>query len=100
MSRDITPFALRMPPEMRTRVEASAKEKRRSLNAELLARLESTFAEEDRVLHMDLGEYASEILAAVDAEATAAQAPELARRLSVVEDQLQQVIALLKDLKR
>lgn len=43
MSRDITPFALRMPPEMRAKVEHAAKESRRSLNAEILARLEASF---------------------------------------------------------
>lgn len=43
MSRDITPFALRMPPELRAKVEQAAKETRRSLNAEIVARLETTF---------------------------------------------------------
>lgn len=45
MSRDITPFALRMPPELRAKVEESAAEKGRSLNAEILARLSGSFTE-------------------------------------------------------
>lgn len=45
MSRDITPFALRMPPELRAQIEEAAAEKGRSLNAEILARLSSSFSE-------------------------------------------------------
>ncbi|MDN6872958.1 Arc family DNA-binding protein [Pseudomonas citronellolis] len=44
MSRDITPFALRMSPGLREKVEQSAKENHRSLNAEIVARLEETIA--------------------------------------------------------
>lgn len=43
MSRDITPFALRMPPDLRAKVEDSARQNKRSLNAEIIARLESGF---------------------------------------------------------
>lgn len=52
MSRDITPFALRMPPEMRSKVDLAAKECRRSLNAEILARLEATISIEEMLKHM------------------------------------------------
>lgn len=45
MSRDITPFALRMPPELRAQVEDAAKMKGRSLNSEILARLETSFTD-------------------------------------------------------
>ncbi|MBB3103783.1 Arc family DNA-binding protein [Azomonas macrocytogenes] len=44
MSREINPFAFRMPPELRAKVEEAAKENRRSINAELVARVEETFA--------------------------------------------------------
>lgn len=43
MSRDITPFGLRMPPDLKKKVEASAKREGRSLNAEICARLLSSF---------------------------------------------------------
>jgi hypothetical protein len=43
MSRDINPFGLRMPPELRERLEASSKASGRSMNAELVARLEQSF---------------------------------------------------------
>lgn len=45
MSRDINPFALRMPPEVRAKVEEAAKQNHRSLNAEILARIESSLVE-------------------------------------------------------
>ena len=45
MSRDITPFALRMPPELRAQVEEAAAAKGRLLNVEILVRLTSSFSE-------------------------------------------------------
>lgn len=38
-----TPYPLRMPDDLRTKLEASAKSGARSLHAEIVARLESTF---------------------------------------------------------
>lgn len=43
MSRDINPFGLRMPPELRQKVEDAAKQSGRSLNAEIVERLEDSF---------------------------------------------------------
>lgn len=45
MSREDSQFKLRMPAELREKVEASAKEAKRSLNAEIVARLEDSLAE-------------------------------------------------------
>lgn len=39
----IAPFGLRMQPELREKLEESASKNGRSLNAELIARLESSF---------------------------------------------------------
>jgi len=52
MSRDITPFALRMPPEIRTKIDQAAKENRRSLNAEIISRIEATISIEQMLKHM------------------------------------------------
>lgn len=41
MSRDITPFPVRLPPELRERLEGAAKEAGRSLNAEILHQLQN-----------------------------------------------------------
>ena len=41
MSRDIAPFGLRMPQELKERIESLAKKNRRSLNAEIVVLLES-----------------------------------------------------------
>lgn len=43
--RNINPFGLRMQPELRHKVEEAAKQNRRSLNAELIARIEASFNE-------------------------------------------------------
>lgn len=44
--RDINPFGLRLPPEVRQAVERAAAANRRSMNAEIVARLEESFARE------------------------------------------------------
>lgn len=41
-TREIAPFGVRMPPELKARLEAAAKVNGRSLNAELTARLEKS----------------------------------------------------------
>lgn len=42
MSRDIAPFGLRMPAELKETLEKLAKDNKRSLNAEIVSRLEFT----------------------------------------------------------
>lgn len=44
--RNINPFGLRLQPELKARLEAASKHNRRSLNAEISARLEESFAGE------------------------------------------------------
>lgn len=46
MSRTAAQFKLRMPAALRTQVEQAAKQARRSLNAEIILRLEVSFAQE------------------------------------------------------
>ncbi|GEM_PF-4904365 len=43
MSRDIVPFGLRMPPDLKARVEKAAQDNGRSMNAEVVQRLEYSF---------------------------------------------------------
>ncbi|WP_079202653.1 Arc family DNA-binding protein [Pseudomonas sp. CC6-YY-74] len=45
MSRTDPQFKLRMPTELHAQLEQIAKEARRSLNAEIVLRLEATFAQ-------------------------------------------------------
>ncbi|EJL6947036.1 Arc family DNA-binding protein [Vibrio cholerae] len=54
MSRNINPFGLRMPPELKEKLEEEAKKNMRSLNAELVARLEESF--ERKVDNMEVAE--------------------------------------------
>jgi hypothetical protein len=44
MGREINPFGLRMPEELKKRIARSAKANRRSLNAELVLRLQHSVA--------------------------------------------------------
>lgn len=41
--RNINPFGLRLQPELKAKLEEAARQNKRSLNAEISARLESTF---------------------------------------------------------
>ena len=41
--RNINPFGLRLQPDLKARLEAAAAENKRSLNAEISARLEESF---------------------------------------------------------
>lgn len=43
----ITPFGLRMQPDLKARIETAAEESGRSMNAEIIARLEQTFDQGD-----------------------------------------------------
>lgn len=57
MGRDINPFGLRMPPELKKRIEKSAKTNRRSMNAELVLRLQDS-VERDPMFVPDIRETA------------------------------------------
>lgn len=43
----LPPYSLRMPADLREKLEASAKHAKRSLNAEIIARLESSYSLDD-----------------------------------------------------
>jgi hypothetical protein len=44
MTRDIAPFGVRMPPDLKRRVETAANNSGRSINAEIVTRLDRSFA--------------------------------------------------------
>lgn len=46
MSKQIPPFGLRLPPEVKDELEKLAEKNRRSLNAEITVRLEENLARE------------------------------------------------------
>lgn len=46
MSRDIAPFGVRMQPELKQKIEIAAKTNGRSMNAEIVHRLEQSFSTE------------------------------------------------------
>ena len=46
MNKQIPPFGLRMPPEVKEQIEKLAEQNRRSLNAEIVVRLEESIKRE------------------------------------------------------
>lgn len=58
MSRDIAPFGVRMPQDLKTKLENLSKENKRSLNAEIVTRLQESLSSnlkvqaEDTILHI------------------------------------------------
>ncbi len=46
MVKDINPFGVRMPPEIKAELEKLAEQNRRSLNAEIVVRLEESIKRE------------------------------------------------------
>ncbi|MFZ1345154.1 Arc family DNA-binding protein [Thiothrix eikelboomii] len=46
MNKQIPPFGLRMPPELKEELEVLAEQNRRSLNAEIIIRLEDSVKRE------------------------------------------------------
>lgn len=50
MSRDVTPFGLRMPPDIKAKIEESAERHVRSINSEIVGRLVDSLDETARPL--------------------------------------------------
>jgi hypothetical protein len=55
MSREDPQFKLRLPAELKTRIDEMAAANHRSINAEIIARLESTFLEGQSSSHESVG---------------------------------------------
>ena len=54
MVKDINPFGVRMPPEVKAELEKLAEQNRRSLNAEIVVRLEESIRrEKDKCISED-----------------------------------------------
>ena len=54
MSRDVNPFGVRMPPEIKAELEKLSERNRRSLNAEIVVRLEESIRrEKDKCISED-----------------------------------------------
>ena len=49
MVKDINPFGVRMPPEVKAELDKLAEQNRRSLNAEIVVRLEQSIRQEGRL---------------------------------------------------
>lgn len=63
---NIAPFGLRLQPELKERVELSAKENGRSMNAEITARLEKSFEPPQKALNLEVENQAVALRSRVD----------------------------------
>ncbi|HHN1139212.1 Arc family DNA-binding protein [Pseudomonas aeruginosa] len=61
--RNINPFGLRMQPALRAKVEEAASQNHRSLNAEIVARLEESFVSDTSMQPVSEHEAAMQVLA-------------------------------------
>lgn len=59
--RDITPFGLRIPADLKTRIEEAAAKNLRSLNAEMIVRLSESFERGPLATYSD-GELIAELM--------------------------------------
>ncbi|MEJ1465007.1 MAG: Arc family DNA-binding protein [Candidatus Sedimenticola sp. (ex Thyasira tokunagai)] len=66
MSRDIAPFGLRMPSELKESIEATAKANGRSMNAEIINRLEQSLAAEEKAKAFKDGDPLKSMLTVVE----------------------------------
>jgi len=62
MSRHLTPFGLRMPLELKERIDAAANYNRRSINAECVARLQESFERRADLSSLPVGDLLAEIM--------------------------------------
>lgn len=63
MNRNLAPFGLRIPVELKTKIEESAAKNLRSLNAEMIVRLEVSFAaDQKRLNEFSVGDLIDELI--------------------------------------
>lgn len=62
MSRTITPFGLRMPAELKALVDAAAASNGRSINAEVIARLQQSFEAQPGLASISTGALLEEVI--------------------------------------
>lgn len=66
LTRDIAPFGVRMPPDLKERVAAAAKANNRSMNAEIVAVLEEKYPAYEGLDLFELGRITDHICKAED----------------------------------
>jgi Arc-like DNA binding domain len=86
MSRDITPFGLRMPAELKARVDAAAVKNGRSINAEVIARLQESFEAQPGVKAAPVGQLLEEVVERLGARVQIIIAPEEAAKAGIGND--------------
>ena len=87
MSRDIAPFGLRMPAELKARIDEVAQVNGRSINAEVIMRLQESFGpgKQFDLSAVDTGVLLHEVIERYGARLQILVSPEVANEAGVVE---------------
>jgi hypothetical protein len=85
MSRDIAPFGLRMPIDLKARIDEVAQANGRSINAEVIARLQTSFVAEKAfdLADIDAGVLLHEVIERYGARLQIIIAPEIAQQAGI-----------------
>jgi molybdopterin converting factor small subunit len=62
MYKDINPFGVRFPAELREKIEQSATENHRSMNAEVIAQMLAAYKEKNNLVEFSDGELIDELI--------------------------------------
>lgn len=103
MSREDPQFKLRLPAELKARIDEAAAGNRRSINAELIARLETTFELDQFMSERKAGSYAEaydmlESVLADNDRMTASGEQSFGTAYSLVEKLLEEKLAPIREL--
>lgn len=94
MSRDDLHFRLRIPEDLKKKVEISARENHRSMTAEIVARLEATFTVNVKMLQAEIAKPAKDVSPNDDQSAfiiTAEQAQEIQKAITEIKEELRKM---------
>lgn len=78
MSRDITPFGIRMPSDLKAQVDAAALAGKRSINSEVIDRIQKSFEGAGDAKTLTTGALIEELVARLGARIQIVVAPEVA----------------------
>ena len=100
--RNINPFGLRLQPELKAQLEQAASENKRSLNAEITARLQESFSDkraaQGRMTALEIKSLMSEFTLSVTLLSLLQQVPK-SEESEFLSEQLEQRLAAMGDIE-
>lgn len=92
MSRDIAPFGLRMPAELKARIDAAAEKNGRSINAECVARLHESFEGRTAMADFPVGALLEEIISRLGANVQIVIAQDVAETAGITQSTPEKIL--------